>query len=133
MDELSEQKFLAKGENQREKDKTISYGIQIFSQLGPRLQRGSAPPKRISFDEIIGYEDLKELLLKCFNIKDSCNVLLSGPPASSKTVFLLAIKRDNPSACFIDGANASGVGLVDYLFEHPDTSVICIDELDKLY
>jgi uncharacterized membrane protein (Fun14 family) len=40
--------------------------------------------------------------------------------------------RENPSACFINGANASGPGLVDYLFEHPDTSVICIDELDKL-
>jgi MoxR-like ATPase len=36
------------------------------------------------------------------------------------------------NACFIDAANASGPGLVDYLFEHPNTQVICIDELDKL-
>ena len=35
-------------------------------------------------------------------------------------------------ACFIDATNASGPGLVDYLFEHPDTKVICVDELDKL-
>ena len=33
---------------------------------------------------------------------------------------------------FIDAANASGPGLIDYLFEHPETHVICIDELDKL-
>ena len=32
----------------------------------------------------------------------------------------------------MDAANASGPGLVDYLFEHPETDVICIDELDKL-
>jgi hypothetical protein len=32
----------------------------------------------------------------------------------------------------LDAANASGPGLVDYLFEHPGTQVICIDELDKL-
>jgi MoxR-like ATPase len=36
------------------------------------------------------------------------------------------------NACFIDAANASGPGLVDYLFEHPETRVICVDELDKL-
>jgi hypothetical protein len=27
---------------------------------------------------------------------------------------------------------ASGPGLVDYLFEHPDISVICVAEIDKL-
>jgi replication-associated recombination protein RarA len=132
MDELSEQKFLARDEYPGEKDRTISDGAQIFSQLGPKLAYGNYNPRQIPFDDIIGFEDLKELLSKCFNMKDSCNVLLSGPPASSKTVFLLAIQREDPSACFIDGANASGPGLVDYLFEHPERSVICIDELDKL-
>lgn len=54
------------------------------------------------------------------------------PPVSSKTIFLLSIQKEVSNACFIDAANASGPGLVDYLFEHPDTHVICIDELDKL-
>jgi len=75
---------------------------------------------------------LKELLTKCLVIKYSCNVLLSGPPASSKTEFLLSIQKEVPNASFIDAANASGPGLIDYLFDHPGTSVICIDELDKL-
>jgi Holliday junction DNA helicase RuvB len=65
-------------------------------------------------------------------MKEGCNILLSGPPASSKTIFLLSIQKEVSKACFIDAANASGPGLIDYLFDHPDTHVICIDELDKL-
>ena len=70
--------------------------------------------------------------MKCLVVKDGCNVLLSGPPASSKTIFLLSIQKEVSNVCFIDATNTSGPGLVDYLFEHPDTQVICIDEIDKL-
>jgi Holliday junction DNA helicase RuvB len=84
------------------------------------------------FDDVFGYDDLKKLLTKCLFVKDSCNVLLSGPPASSKTIFLMSIQKDIPNACFIDAANTSGPGFVDYLFENPDTQVICVDEIDKL-
>lgn len=51
---------------------------------------------------------------------------------SSKTIFLLSIQKEVSNVCFIDATNTSGPGLVDYLFEHPDTQVICIDEIDKL-
>jgi replication-associated recombination protein RarA len=88
--------------------------------------------KQKLFDDVIGYDDLKELLTNCLTIKDSCNVLLSGQPASSKTIFLMSIQKEISNACFIDAANASGPGLVDYLFDNPDTQVICIDEIDKL-
>jgi replication-associated recombination protein RarA len=134
MDELRiEQKF---HENLEGKDKSMSNAVQIFSQVGPELEPSSAygsySQRQILFDDVIGFEDLKELLTKCLAVKDSCNVLLSGPPASSKTVFLLAIQKEDPNACFIDAANASGPGLVDYIFEHPNTTIICVDEMDKL-
>jgi hypothetical protein len=131
-----EQKFLIENEILKEKDKSIPNGGQIILHVGPksepRLAYDSYDQKQILFDDIIGFEDLKELLTKCLDIKDSCNVLLSGPPASSKTLFLLSIQKAVPNSYFIDAANASGPGLVDYLFEHPDTHIICIDELDKL-
>jgi MCM P-loop domain len=137
MDELRiEQKFLDRDQNLEEKDKSMSNAAQIFSQVRPELEPSSAygsySQRQILFDEVIGFEDLKELLTKCLTVKDGCNVLLSGPPASSKTLFLLAIQKEVPNACFIDAANASGPGLVDYIFEHPNTTIICIDELDKL-
>jgi Holliday junction DNA helicase RuvB len=126
IDELrSEQEFL---------NEVNSNVGQIFSKSRPNLKPtyNSYKQKQIPFDDILGYDDLKELLTKCLTIKDSCNVLLSGPPASSKTIFLLSVQKEVSNACFIDGANASGPGLIDYLFEHPETHVICIDELDKL-
>jgi replication-associated recombination protein RarA len=131
-----EQKFLVNDENRKGKDKFDSNAGQTISHVGPKLEPrlayASYDQKQILFDDIIGLEDLKELLTKCLSTKDSCNVLLSGPPASSKTLFLLTIQKEVSNACFIDAANASGPGLVDYIFEHPETRVICVDEIDKL-
>jgi replication-associated recombination protein RarA len=110
-------------------------GIDKFStesKSEPKPYYDGYKQKQAPFDDILGYDDLKELLTKCIYTKDSCNVLLLGPPASSKTIFLLSIQKGVSNGCFIDAANASGPGLVDYLFEHPNTAVICIDELDKL-
>ena len=101
IDELrSEQEFL---------NEVNSNVGQMFSKSRPKLKPtyNSYKQKQIPFDDILGYDDLKELLTKCLTIKDSCNVLLSGPPASSKTVFLLSVQKEVSNACFIDGANAS--------------------------
>jgi hypothetical protein len=139
MDELkSEQKFPARDKDLDEKgiiNSNSNTGLAFQksrSMSEPNSAYDGYKQKRTSFGDIVSYDDLKELLTKCLTIKDSCNVLLSGPPASSKTVFLLSIQKEVSNVCFIDAANASGTGLVDYLFEHPETSVICIDELDKL-
>ena len=130
IDELrSEQEF-----RNEEEDPEVTVE-QIFSKSRPKLKLKptySYNQKQKLFYDVIGYEDLKGLLTKCLTIKDSCNVLLSGPPASSKTIFLMSIQKEISNACFIDAANASGPGLVDYLFDNPDTQVICIDEIDKL-
>ena len=109
---------------------------QIFSKSKSKSKlkpiNNSYNQKQKLFDDVIGYDDLKELITKCLVVKDSWNVLLSGPPASSKTIFLMSIQKEISNVCFIDAANASGPGLVDYLFDNPDTQVICIDEIDKL-
>ena len=135
MDELrNEQEFPSGDEDLENTDEFNLKGGQIFSKSKSKLKpiNNNYNQKQKLFDDVIGYEDLKGLLTKCLTIKDRCNVLLSGPPASSKTIFLMSIQKEISNACFIDAANTSGPGLVDYLFEHPDTRVICIDELDKL-
>jgi MoxR-like ATPase len=61
------------------------------------------------------------------------SVLLTGPPASSKTIFLLELLEHLKSkAYFVDGSTASGLGIVDYLFDHVDLKYLLIDEIDKL-
>jgi replication-associated recombination protein RarA len=129
-----EQEFVNEDEHLEDTDEFNSKVEQIFSKskLKPKLTYNNYNQKQIPFEDVIGYDDLKELLTKCLVSKENCNILLSGPPASSKTVFLLSIQKEVSNACFIDAANASGPGLVDYLFEHPETRVICVDELDKL-
>jgi replication-associated recombination protein RarA len=137
MNELRSRKEFTYGDKEDLVDfDKFSFSLEQISSES-RAKSNLKPPyighqKYLLFEDIIGYDDLKELLSKCLTVKDSCNVLLSGPPASSKTIFLLSIQKEALNVCFIDATNSSGPGLVDYLFEHPDTQVICIDEIDKL-
>jgi hypothetical protein len=68
------------------------------------------------FSEIVGYSDIKELFMKCIQ-SNNMHVILDGPPASAKSLFLYEMLRNlGYDAYFVDCTNASGPGLVDYLF-----------------
>jgi replication-associated recombination protein RarA len=85
------------------------------------------------FNEIIGYDDIKLLLYKMITSKYTNSVLLTGPPASSKTIFILELlDHFKNKAYFVDGTTASGMGIIDYLFDHTDLKFLLIDEIDKL-
>jgi replication-associated recombination protein RarA len=84
------------------------------------------------FSEIHLYEDLKQLLSKMLVSRESVHCVLVGPPASGKTMFLLAIQKNMKDALFIDATNASGVGIVDKLFAYPWTKIILVDEIEKM-
>jgi hypothetical protein len=59
------------------------------------------------FNNVIGYKDIKLLLYKMITSKYTNSVLLIGPPASSKTVFLLELlDHFKGKAYFIDGTTA---------------------------
>jgi ATP-dependent protease Clp ATPase subunit len=58
------------------------------------------------------------------------SILLSGPPASAKTLFLQSLMKLQNSY-FIDCSNATKSGLVDYIFENKPKYLL-LDELDKL-
>ena len=84
------------------------------------------------FSDIHLYDDLKQLLSKMLVSKESVHCVLVGPPASGKTMFLLAIQKNMKDAFFIDATNASGPGIVDKLFAYPRTKLILIDEIEKM-
>jgi hypothetical protein len=71
--------------------------------LEPKLAYDRYKQKPNPFGDIVGYDDLRELLTKCLAINDSCNLLLSGPPASSKTIFLLSML--NCTSCMVTVEN----------------------------
>ena len=60
----------------------------------------------------------------------TCSILLTGPPASAKTLFLQSLMKLKDSY-FIDCSNATKSGIVDYVFEHKPKYLL-LDELDKL-
>ena len=84
------------------------------------------------FSDINLYDDLKQLLSRMLVSKESVHCVLVGPPASGKTMFLLAIQKNMKDAFFIDATNASGPGIVDKLFAYPRTKIILIDEIEKM-
>lgn len=59
------------------------------------------------------------------------HILLSGVPASAKTMFLLTLRHHLKDSCFIDGGNTSKAGIIDYLFKSRAPCLL-IDEIDKM-
>jgi holliday junction DNA helicase RuvB len=60
----------------------------------------------------------------------TCSILLTGPPASAKTLFFQSLMKLKDSH-FIDCSNATKSGIVDYVFDHK-SKYLLLDELDKL-
>lgn len=83
------------------------------------------------FSNIVGYSDIKKLLLKSIMSKEPMSILLTGPPGSSKTAFLLEMLNSLDDAFFIDATSVTSAGMIDYLFKH-DTKYLLIDEIDKM-
>jgi MoxR-like ATPase len=81
----------------------------------------------------VGYDDIKLLLYKMITSKYTNSIMLTGPHASLKTVFILELlDHFRGKAYFVDGTAASGMGIIDYLFDHTDLKFLLIDEIDKL-
>jgi hypothetical protein len=69
-------------------------------------------------DDIIGHEDIKRLFSLALRSEEPTHILLSGPPASAKTMFLLSLRRHLKDSYFIDGGNTTKAGRQE--------SIICL-------
>jgi MoxR-like ATPase len=83
------------------------------------------------FHNIQGYDDLKDIVGRVLDAEDNYNLLFVGPPASSKTLFLLGILEcKKGKGVYFDGSNTTN-RILDVL-EEKRPKIICIDELDKV-
>jgi hypothetical protein len=80
--------------------------------------------KEVEFGNIEGYDDRRAL-----DSNENYNLLLCGPPASAKTLFLLGILECRKGVYF-DGSNTTNRIL--YVLEDERPKIICLDELDKM-
>ena len=84
------------------------------------------------FDDIIGHDDVKELLRACLSAEKPVHVLLAGPPALAKTLFLWDIEQAAAEkAIWLVGSATSKAGLWDVVADR-QPFVVLIDELDKM-
>ena len=58
------------------------------------------------FENIQGYDDIKDIVKRALDVEDNYNLLFIGPPASAKTLFLLGI-IEYKKGVFFDGSNTS--------------------------
>ena len=82
------------------------------------------------FDSIVGYDDIKKLFQLSFGSQRPIHILLVGPPASAKTLFMLGCMKLDRSY-FTLGTHSTKSGMVDYLFEKRPRYLI-IDEIEHM-
>lgn len=82
------------------------------------------------FDNIIGYNDVKRLFKLSLFSEVPVHILLVGPPASAKTLFMLeCIKLERSH--FTIGSQSTKSGMMDYLFEARPRYLI-VDEIEHM-
>ena len=78
MDELKNEQEFPNGDEDLENTDEFNFKVgQIFSKSKSKLKsiNNNYNQKQKLFDDVIGYDDLKELIKKCLIVKDNCNVL----------------------------------------------------------
>jgi MoxR-like ATPase len=86
--------------------------------------------KHSLFDDIYGFQDVKNLFEMAIHAERPVHLLLCGPPASAKSLFLRSLTRLERSYYGV-GSSSTKSGIFDYLFEHRPRYFI-IDELEKM-
>jgi Holliday junction DNA helicase RuvB len=84
------------------------------------------------FEEVIGHDDIKELLREVLLAEEPIHVLLYGPPAIAKSMFLVDIEKAAGSLALpLLGSSTSHAGMWDLLAERRPHYVL-IDEVEKM-
>ncbi len=83
------------------------------------------------FDSIVGYDHIKRLFRMALDSDSAIPILLVGPSASAKTMFLTSLMHRLKDSYFADGGISTKAGMVDYLFANGPTYLL-IDEIDKM-
>jgi Holliday junction DNA helicase RuvB len=86
--------------------------------------------KHSLFDDIVGFDDVKDLFKMAVQAERPVHLLLCGPPSSGKSLFISSLNRLERSYYAI-GSSSTKAGIFDYLFECRPRYFI-LDEVDKM-
>ncbi len=88
------------------------------------------PPPEEIFQHIVGHDEVKYWMEKSLQSQEPVHILLAGPPATAKSLFLEAV-GGLPGAQFALGGATSKAGVADFLLNFRPRYLV-IDELDKM-
>jgi Holliday junction DNA helicase RuvB len=86
--------------------------------------------KHSLFDDIVGFQDVKDLFEMAIKAERPVHLLLCGPPASAKSLFMRSLTKLDRTYYAV-GTSSTKSGIFDYLFEYRPRNFI-IDELEKM-
>jgi Holliday junction DNA helicase RuvB len=73
------------------------------------------------------------MMLRALESHERAHTLLTGPPASAKSLFMLQIEKYMSSKVyFAEGAATTKAGLQRFIAENQHKEIIIIDEIDKM-
>ena len=90
----------------------------------------SSPKSGELFSTIVGYNDIKKIFAMSITSQKPVHILLVGPPASAKTLFMLECMKLERSY-FTLGSHSTKSGMLEYLFERRPRYLI-VDEIEHM-
>lgn len=112
----------------------IRVALKAVEEESPEVDRVPELPPDL-FANIVGYDDVKAILRKAFykafdEKGKPTAILLIGPPASAKSMFLEELSRIEGAYLILAGTTTKA-GLRDIIIEN-EPKILLIDELDKI-
>ena len=98
--------------------------------INPRIERPTVFKLEPLFESIVGYSDVKRLFQLSLSSEKPVHLLLVGPPASAKTLFMVECMRLERSY-FTLGSHSTKSGMIDYLFDKRPRYLI-VDEIEHM-
>ncbi len=105
----------------------MSEDLRVEDVQRQRVEGSSGEPM---FESIVGYDDVKRLFRMSLASERPVHILLVGPPASAKTLFMLECMKLERSF-FTLGSHSTKSGMVDYLFDKRPRYLI-VDEIEHM-
>jgi MoxR-like ATPase len=96
----------------------------------PVLSEKSSAYTEGLFDDIWGFDDVKALFRRAISSDKQIHILLVGPPASAKSMFMEHLMKLN-SSLFTLGSHSTRAGMIDALFERRPRYLV-VDEIEKM-
>lgn len=104
--------------------------VQTEEAPGEEIEDGPVVILDDMFDVVVGHERLKKLFTIILQAPEPVHILLAGPPATAKSIFLMELER-LPRSRYALGGTSSKAGIVDFIIEQQPRYLI-LDELEKM-